>query len=378
MPATPIFDLEQPPPEPRRSWPPKLIGGVLGAIVTAILILVDQGELPDWRWPPCNGLLLFPALYLVIAAHELGHLAAGRLAGLDTGGIAVGGFVFMKSGKNWTFRFDRRLLGGGFFKPLTGTAGFRPDRYACMVAGGPTVSLFLMLVCGWVSVHYGSGRWNWIGTVFWTSLVGVISLLPFSSGLNKSDGMLLRMLIWHPEHSRAWMALIALQTEEARGLRPREWDLRLIEPMLAVDIRSSDYLRCQLMAYYLRVEEGSEAAALEHLENALAASARSGIAVRHALYLEAASASAGISKRGAQARIWLQRACKLRKPDSLDVVEAGIAMCEGRYEEAARHWEAARTRVLRRRLDSGVIRLALEKWAEQEAVCRLQSGLTGD
>jgi hypothetical protein len=339
---------------------------------------VDQHEVPDWHWPACNGLLILPALYLVIAIHELGHLAAGRLAGLDAGGIAVGGFVFMKSGKNWTFRFDRRLLGCGFFKPLTGTAAFRPTRYAWMVAGGPAASLFVMVVCGWVSVQYGPGRWDWIGTMFWTSPVGMISLIPLSSGLNKSDGMLLRMLTRYPELSRAWMALIALQTEEARGLRPREWDPLLVEQMLAVNSRASDYARCQMMAYYLRVDEGREVAALEHLENALAASGRSGIVIRHALYLEAASASVGISKRAAQARTWLQRAGKLRKPDSLDVVEAGIAMCEGRYEEAARYWEAARARVLRRRLDSGLIRLALEKWAEQEAVCRLRSGLTGD
>jgi peptidase M50-like protein len=373
---SPIFDLEQPPPQQRWGWLPKLIGGALGAIFSALLILADQNELPDWHWPACNGLLVLPALYFVIAIHELGHLAAGRLAGLNTGGIAVGGFIFTKSGKNWAFRFNRRLLGGGFFKPLTGTAGFRASRYAWMVAAGPAVSLFVMVVCGWVSVQYGSGHWNWIGTVFWTSPVGVISLVPFSSGLNKSDGMLLRMLIRHPEHSRSWMALIALQTEEARGLRPR--DPRLVEHMLAVDIRSSDYVRCQLMAYYLRVDQGQEVAALEHLENALAGSGHSGIAIRHALYLEAASASAGISKHAAQARVWLQRARKLRRPDSLDVVEAGIAMCEGRYEEAAGHWEAARARVLRRRLDSGCIRLALEKWAEQEAVCRLQSGLGGD
>ncbi|HMJ60827.1 MAG TPA: hypothetical protein VK493_03650, partial [Bryobacteraceae bacterium] len=210
------------------------------------------------------------------------------------------------------------------------------------------------------------------------SLVGVVSLLPFSAGLNKSDGMLLRMLTRYPERSHAWMALVALQTEEARGLRPREWDPRLVARMLAVELRASEYACCQLMAYYRCVDEGPAAAALQHLENALAASACSGTAVRHALFLEAASASAGISKRAGQARTWLERASRLRKPDSLDVVEAGIAMCEGRYQEAARHWEAARARVLRRRLDSGLIRVALEKWAEQEAVCRLHSGLAGD
>jgi hypothetical protein len=98
---------------------------VLGAIFSALLILADQHELPDWHWPACNGLLLLPALYLVIAIHELGHLAAGRLAGLDTGGIAVGGFVFTKAGKNWTFRFDRRLRARRAFR-RPATLGWSP------------------------------------------------------------------------------------------------------------------------------------------------------------------------------------------------------------------------------------------------------------
>ena len=110
--------------------------------------------------------------------------------------------------------------------------------------------------------------------------------------------------------------------------------------------------------------------ALRHLENALAKSARLGKIVRHALFLEAASASAMVRRGAAQARIWRDRACKLRKPESLHVVEAAIAMCEDRYEEAAKHWEAAGARAARRKLDSGLARFAKEKWAEYEAACR--------
>jgi hypothetical protein len=378
VPATPIFDLEQPPPEPTRVWLPKVLGAFLGLAGTGLFILEDQGKLPDWHWPAWNALLLLPALYLVIAIHETGHLVAGALAGIETGGIAVGGFVFIKSGKNWIFRFERHIS-GGFFKPLTGTAGFRPSRYAWMIAGGPLASLALMALCGFASAQHGSGAWDWIGTLFWTAPVGIISLIPVSSTFSKSDGALLWMLTRHPERARSWMALVAIQTEEAKGLRPREWDPRLVEQMLAVRASVSGYPYCQLMAYYLRIDEGTEAVALEHLENALAKSARGGKAFRHALFLEAASASAGIRKQAIHARTWRERACKLRKPNSLDVVEAGIAMCEGRYQDAARHWEAARARVTKRKLDSGLIRVATEKWAEQEATCRervLESGHT--
>jgi hypothetical protein len=132
-------------------------------------------------------------------------------------------------------------------------------------------------------------------------------------------------------------------------------------------LRMSTY--CQLLAYYRRLDEGLEAAALEHLENVLATSARAGRGLRSLLFLDAASASECIRKQSAQARIWRDRACKLRKPESLDAVDAGIAMCEGRYEAALQHWEA-KAHIRRRKLDSGIIRFALEKWTEYETACR--------
>jgi len=198
----------------------------------------------------------------------------------------------------------------------------------------------------------------------------LFSVFPFAVGLYKSDGALLRMLIRHPDQTASWMAMLELQTAEAKGLRPREWDAGVFGQMLTVKAAASEYPYCQLMAFYRRLDEQSEPAALEHLENVLATSARSGKPFRHAAFLEAASSSAIIRKQAGQARTWRDRACKLRRPDSLDVIEAGIAMCEMRYEEAARYWEVARARVAQRRLDSGLIRFAKEKWAEYETACR--------
>lgn len=378
MSATPIFDLEQPPPEPPQYWLARLIGVVLGLGVVAITILADQNELPDWHWPAFNGLLLIPALYVAVALHELGHLVAGTLVGLDTGGISVGGFMLMKSGKNWVFRFDRRRWIGGFFKPLAGTGGLHRSRYSWMVAGGPLASIVLCLLCALIFAQYGNGLWDWIGSLYWTALfILVISAIPFSGGLNKSDGARLWQFIWYPERARSWMALVALQTEEAKGLLPRQWNAQLFDRILTVDASAGEYLYCQLMAFCRRLDQGSEADALEHLENALASSARAGKVMRHALFLEAASASANIRKRAAQARIWLERSRKLRKPEWLDAVEASIAMCEGRYEVAAKHWEAAQALCVRRKLDSGLIRCAKEKWAEYEEVCKARTDETG-
>ncbi len=92
--ATPIFDLDQAPPQPSMTWLPKLIGLILGLVLGTILILGGQNKLPQWHWPPFNGLLFIPALYVAIALHEMAHLVAAKMVGLEAGGISVGAFVF--------------------------------------------------------------------------------------------------------------------------------------------------------------------------------------------------------------------------------------------------------------------------------------------
>ncbi len=233
------------------TWLPKLIGLIVGLVLGATLILGDQNKLPQWHWPPFNGLLFIPALYVAIALHEMAHLVAAKMVGLEAGGISVGAFVFTKSGKNWVFRFDWRMWTCGFFKPLTGTVDFHPCRYAWFVAGGPLASIGLTVLCGLICVQYGSGAWDWIGCLFWTSLfIVIISGIPFSAGLNKSDGARLWQIIRHPERTRSWMALLALQTEEANGLRPHEWNPRLLEQILTIDASANEYVYCQLMGFY--------------------------------------------------------------------------------------------------------------------------------
>jgi hypothetical protein len=373
MSATPILDLDQPPPDPPKTMLPKLIGLAIGMVLGGILILADMGKLPDWNWPRANGLLLIPALYFAIAFHELGHLIAGKLAGFNIGGISIGPFLFSKSGRNWVFRFDRHRWLGGFFQPLSSDVDLPTSRYAVCVAGGPIASVLFTALCWLICLQYGSGYRAWIGSMFWASLfILLLAVIPINAGLEKSDGARLWQLIHYPERARAWIALLTIQSEDASGLRPRDWTPETFQRIMQVDASAGEFLYCQYRAYYRYLDEGSETRALGHLENALAKSGRAGIVWRHALFLEAASASALIRKQAAQARTWCERACKLRNPLSLEVVNAGIAMCESRYSDAVQHWEGARDYVERKRLDSGLIRFAKEKWAGYEAVSRAE------
>ncbi len=377
VPQTPILDLEQAPPKPPFSHYPVLIGIIIGLVAgLAPLIPGSRSVLPQWHWPSVNPLLLIPALYAAIAAHETGHFLAGRLAGLNAGGISVGPFVFLKSGATWLFRFDRGRWLTGFLVPLAPPGDSHPSQYVWLLAGGPLASLALAVLTWLFWKWWGDGAWNWAGTLFLAALVmAVSSALPASSGVHKSDCLRLWHFVRHPRRARAWMALVGLQTEDRKGIRPRDWNAELFERSLAVDSAAAgEYVSVQVLAHYRRLDEGRDEAALEHLENALRSSARAGKALRHGLFLEAAWASAGIRKQAAQARTWYDRARKLRKPQCAAPVDGAIAMCEGRYEEAERHWQEAQAWAERRKLDSGLFRFAKERWANFEAACREMRG----
>ena len=369
--TTPILDLQEAPPKPRAGWIPTLIGLAIGFGIAFLPLATGILRAP-LHWPAMHPLLLIPALYVAIAAHELGHLAAGRLAGLDAGGISVGAFVFVKSGKNWIFRFERKRWLGGFLMPLTPPGDCRPWQFTWFLAGGPLASFALAAFAWLLWARGGDGAWDWAGTLLWVAgFMALMSGVPSSSGsLAKADSVRLWQFLRHPDAARRWMALVGIQTEEVSGVRPRDWNAELFERVLASDAGSGEYVFGQLLAYYRSLDEGRDEAAVQHLENALRESAVGGKAARHALFLEAAWASAGIRQQAGQAREWRDRACKVQAPRSLHAVEAAIAMCEGRYEDAEREWQEARAYLDRKRLDSGSCRFAKERWTGFEQECR--------
>jgi hypothetical protein len=363
MSTTPILDLEEPPPKPP---PVKWIAVPVGGLVGLLLGLIPTMNLH--YLPGFNGFLFLPALYVSVAIHELGHLLVGSLVGMPPGALVVGGFVIFKSGQRWLVRFDhRRIFSGGMAKPLPQKKDVRPAAFAWMIAGGPIASVLLTAACALAEFRYADGKWNWMGTLLWTGLL--ITIAPWIPGSKRSDGARLRMLIRRPEQSRSWMALWALQTEETRGVVPREWDAELVRQMLATDPSAAEYPYIQLLAFYRCTDENKEQEALEHLENALARSARITKVLRQCIFLEAACSSARSRKNISQARTWIERTGKVHEPVSTDGVEAAIAIREKRYEDALRFLGSARVRIERLKLDSGLARFAKEKLSEDQRLC---------
>jgi hypothetical protein len=93
---TPILDLEQEPPKPRRrsrkGW---IIAGSIYCLIVLALTVAQGLDLFEWpelpQAPSFDWLILLPALYVAILIHELGHLVAGKLAGMITAGFASAG-----------------------------------------------------------------------------------------------------------------------------------------------------------------------------------------------------------------------------------------------------------------------------------------------
>ena len=174
--------------------------------VMVVLFVLLESHVTGFWW--------FPLLYASIALHEVGHLIAGKLVGMEAGGIVVGGLMLLKSGGRWRWHFDyRRILSGGLAKPLPRKTDFDPARYAWMLAGGPLTNILLAVVSGIVFWRTG-GALEWMGTVFWINVILFAGTLIPTAGGNKSDGARLWILLRNEQESRLWIALLQLMTED--------------------------------------------------------------------------------------------------------------------------------------------------------------------
>jgi len=363
MSATPILDLEIDPPALRSSHVGTL-GGMLVGVVIGVTLIGKVYIDPVW-W--------LPILYLSIAVHELGHLAAAKLAGMDVGGIAVGGIVILKSGSRWICRFEwRRILSGGLAKPLAKNGTLSAKRYAWVVAGGPIATALLAGLAALALRQSPDPDSDWLPSLQWINLFLLFATMIPASGLNQSDIPRLLQILFRPAIFRAHMAAMQVQSEETIGVLPRDWNPEWFDAMMAptgsAGSGAAGYRH--MLAFYRKIDEGDDSAALTHLEAALAASGFGGRPIRHWVFLEAAASSALLRSNPEAARTWLDRARNVRRPDSTASIEAAIAQAEGRYQDAFDLWNQALAYIERRRVDSGLARFAKTKIAAYQMQCR--------
>ncbi len=209
----------------------------------------SQGlESPSFSaWIPC----LVVALFLEICCHELGHFTAGALCGRKLRMFHVGPFRWQMRNGKWEFEFSPKLsLSGSVVLVPRTLEHFRRNK-AVELAGGPLASLSLGaagLATLWIS-RSTSWRPSWFLFATITSVSAMsffANLIPQRTKLFYSDGAQLYQILSNGLWGKVHLALGMAGTSLLSSIRPRDWDIGLIN-------EAADFLKTGIQGMVLRI-----------------------------------------------------------------------------------------------------------------------------
>lgn len=285
-----------------------------------------------------------------LVVHELGHLAAGLAVGFRFHLFALGPLLIERDPRGrvrLAWNRDPGLFGGAAGTVPRNMEGLR-RRFAVVVVGGPIASLVLALVAAAALALFPTPggllamELKWIRLL--SAAVFVMNAIPMANGPFVTDGLrLLRVLGRGPSADRE-LSLLALTALQVGGVRPRDWDRKLVDRGLAV--RDASMYECQfhLWSYLCSLDSGHVAEAGDALDRAVALGRRAPASLRAQCLLESAFFEAAHRGRLEIARAALaavpRRAAGVSESDRLRA-EAAISMAEARSREAAELTEPA-------------------------------------
>ncbi|HWZ46090.1 MAG TPA: hypothetical protein VNW97_21635 [Candidatus Saccharimonadales bacterium] len=277
------------------------------------------------------------AAFLVsVAIHKAGHLLAGWLVGFESASL--------QTGPLWS-RLPRTMALFHQQEPLPlGLALIRPKRrhhlrgrLLVLLLAGPLASLIVPLLL-LMSLRFLRAPDSLDSTYLLTSfslnvlgvlsvLYGVASLLPdVDSRGNFSDGARILMLLENGARARRWFAIFELHLLLNAGVRPGDWDEKLVAQATAVRDESLDAVVASWLAYQWAASRQNLMVATWHLEDALRGSAAAPEPLRDRLFLEAAVFQAWFRHNSFKGRFWSDQISKLRLLPDLQQQRLAIAL----------------------------------------------------
>ncbi|MEM7114166.1 MAG: M50 family metallopeptidase [Chloroflexota bacterium] len=296
-------------------------------------------------------LMLVGALILLLTStfHELGHLFGGWLANLRFHLLVVGPLkISRESGK-------LRLGLSGGMALFNGLAASYPEkiydlrrRMLLFAAGGPLASILLAAVAGAVYWWLRPGPFlrpqpvpAWV--VESAAITAVSSFIFFLTSTKPgqyqngmvADGGRILTLLQNREPATRWCSLIALNSADTQGVRPRDWDEKLVQGALVAQDGSQESLVGLLMAYRWARDSELFVQAATHLEAGLPD--RPGLfqGVRVQLALEKAYLTAAYHQNAEEVRPWLIPLGRRSKNHPLSCrAETAVLLAEGKTQAA--------------------------------------------
>jgi hypothetical protein len=329
---------------------------VAGGVTSACVIGAWQAVLrtPNPSLPGLSMLIIAALLMALalIAGHESGHLLAGLAVGFRPWLVMIGPLKIVREGATLRVRLNRSLV-PGLVRALPTDARDLRRRLAVYISGGPLASLLLGVLCLGLAIvanRTSTAITTWRQMGFWLGMIGLSSLilflgtiirflaaaLPFGSSGPRSDGaQLFDLLQGRPRAERRLLAM-TLITAWQDGVRPRAWEVGIVERLLALREGTADDVGANICGFYYALDSGQSERAGRLLDLAVSQLQGYQVDAHPALLLEAAFFEARHRHNVAAARAWLEQAqgghaercTRLR-------AEAAILWAEGRYAEAA-------------------------------------------
>jgi len=325
---TPILDLIEPLPKPSD----EIITGKFALPFLTFVTMVVFTQNYSFLLVPLG---VLPALFLIVAIHECGHLLFGWCAGLAFRGVEIGPICLLRIRKKWTLRLRPRICTGAAHMVLRRIRRIKRQLVICAL-GGPVTSYifaFLAFLVGELCRPTDSHGWTTFLELsgFLSLLIAVFSSFPYSAPMGGNDAYLLRQLLVSKSGSMQMIAAhAAFFAGSVEPIRPpyfeRWWKL-------ASTNSEGMYSRFYVdWSAYSAVKDPAVSAGL--LEILLRQSSRHDLETRNFLAAEAAFFTARHRPGSGQADIWLRRTPHLEWLNSLSRIRLDIAIAESRGEFA--------------------------------------------
>jgi hypothetical protein len=338
----------------RRTWRsllPLLVGGVFGGCIGFVGAKFGSDLLVRLDGPKALifvSLATLPLVWLlVVAVHEFGHVVGGWLTGGKLILYVVGPFMWKRTPAGLRFSWNTNVnIAGGLASCLPIDLGrVTPRRLAFMIAGGPVSSVVLAVAALWLAAWLtprvdglasGMAQHVALFTAAVSVLIFLVTAMPGTAGGFKTDGRRFLDLLRGDARSGQEQAMIALTAASLAGVRPGDYDPRLVAQAVALRDGSLFDLYAHLTVFPHAVDLGQPARAQALLDHVVAGECQLVPFARDTARCEYAWLLATHTADAAAARAWLDSAGKLDFDPATSLrAEAAVLLAEGRKAEAA-------------------------------------------
>jgi hypothetical protein len=182
------------------------------------------------------GVSVFAAFYLMLAIHELGHVAAGLCAGFRYRSLRVGPLLFNRPFRASIYRGPGALVNGDaeLIPVATDKLAWRGVAMVLGGQGANILSAMIVLVLPFPITVFSAFF------IACSIVNGVNDLFPFGSRLAVSDGRRIWMLLGQPQRGERWLALLYLGGQINDGVLPELLSADFLAKAIEVRDSSAD------------------------------------------------------------------------------------------------------------------------------------------